>query len=505
MFRRMLLISFLIGYAIGVTAQDGDKKEYSGLWGRDGEKWSPTSRLPDFSFAGYGFGERPIPDFTVTADVKKFGAKGDGKTDDTKAFIEAIKKTGKGAIFVPAGKYVITDIIEIDKSNIALRGAGPDKTILYFPKCLNDIKPMWTKNGGGRKCTRYSFSGGFISFRGSIGSNEMGKLGPAKRGDTNLTVTSGKPAVKGQRVQVVLTDPDSKSLTHYLYSGDTGNSAGIPKGRQQAMACIVIAVSGNKMTINRPLRWDIREEWKPQLCECDPSTSESGVEDLAVEFPKTEYRGEFSEMGYNAFDLRGIFDCWFKNIRIKNADSGLFLSGMQCTVMNLLIESERNEPGHSCGHHGIGLSHGTDDLVMNFELKAVYMHDIGLGSCSSGNAYVHGKGLNMAFDHHGGAPYENLFCDIDAGKGTRLWHSGGGKGVGKSSGARETFWNIRSDRGSGYPSGLGPWDMNFVGIGGGRSSKTKMEGIWFEAIDPAKLEPRSIYEAQLRHRLGGKR
>ena len=36
-------------------------QQYSDLWGKDGEKWKPDSRLPDFSYAGYHCGEDPIP------------------------------------------------------------------------------------------------------------------------------------------------------------------------------------------------------------------------------------------------------------------------------------------------------------------------------------------------------------------------------------------------------------------------------------------------------------
>src|SRR6185503_6442966 len=40
----------------------GSPAQVSELWGRGGERWSPRSRLPDFSFAGYHFGDDPIPD-----------------------------------------------------------------------------------------------------------------------------------------------------------------------------------------------------------------------------------------------------------------------------------------------------------------------------------------------------------------------------------------------------------------------------------------------------------
>ena len=60
----------------------GAPVEYSALWGRGGEKWTPQSRLPDFSFAGYHCGEKPLPTVSPGVSVKKFGAKGDGVADD---------------------------------------------------------------------------------------------------------------------------------------------------------------------------------------------------------------------------------------------------------------------------------------------------------------------------------------------------------------------------------------------------------------------------------------
>lgn len=58
-----------------VAAVPGEPR-VSALWGVAGEAWAPTSRLPDFSYAGYHAGERPIPDVPVAANVRDFGARG---------------------------------------------------------------------------------------------------------------------------------------------------------------------------------------------------------------------------------------------------------------------------------------------------------------------------------------------------------------------------------------------------------------------------------------------
>lgn len=90
---------------------DGVAQSYSALWGKSGEKWTAQSRLPDFSFAGYHSGEQAIPNVPVVASVKAYGAVGDGVHDDTQAFIDAINAVETGAIDIPAGRYVLTDMI----------------------------------------------------------------------------------------------------------------------------------------------------------------------------------------------------------------------------------------------------------------------------------------------------------------------------------------------------------------------------------------------------------
>src|SRR5690606_26028940 len=90
-------------------------QQYSELWGKNGEKWTPASRLPDFSYAGYHSGEAEIPELPVKANVKDFGAVGDGLSNDTEAFQKAIQSVSNGAILVPEGTYKITDLLLIDK------------------------------------------------------------------------------------------------------------------------------------------------------------------------------------------------------------------------------------------------------------------------------------------------------------------------------------------------------------------------------------------------------
>jgi hypothetical protein len=169
-FLSLITLSFLVLlFAFTTTSIAASQPEFSSLWGQSGELWDPKGRLPDFSRAGYHGGDKPLPNISPNKNVKSFGAKGDGVTDDTKAFKAAIASGGH--ILIPAGQYKITDVLEIKQSNIVLKGEGQDKTTLYFPRSLTDIRGAWVQPGA----NGWSFSGGLIWVNGveEIGIEEL--------------------------------------------------------------------------------------------------------------------------------------------------------------------------------------------------------------------------------------------------------------------------------------------------------------------------------------------
>jgi hypothetical protein len=113
---------------------------YSSLWGVNGDKWKPESRVPDFSYAGYHAGEAKIPTPPARWDFKRdFHAAGDGRTDDSQALLNAIQSIKSGVLFIPRGTYVISKRIDISRGDLILRGAGPNETILAFPNSLQEL------------------------------------------------------------------------------------------------------------------------------------------------------------------------------------------------------------------------------------------------------------------------------------------------------------------------------------------------------------------------------
>jgi hypothetical protein len=483
--RRGLIVSVFFALLSPLSAA----ADVSELWGTNGEKWDPAGRLPEVSFAGYACGEQPIPTPPVTVDVRAFGAKGDGITDDSAAFLEAIAKTVSGVIFVPEGRYKITRILEINRPGVVLRGAGTDKTIFLCPVPLNEIKPNWGETTEGLRTSNYSWSGGMVWFKGGEQGKPVARVAaPAKRGDTTLTL-AGEPGNLGTGAWVELeqNDDEKKSLLRHLYSDDPGDISNIPPSRHRnTFVARVKSTDGNTVILDRPLRVDVRPEWRPVLSTWKPYVQNSGIESIRFEFPARTYGGHFTELGFNAVAFQHVAHCWARDLELVNADSGIFASGHFCTIEGIVCRLEgATEHKGDFGHHGISMT-GSDNLLMRFDLRQRFIHDITV-SKGSGNVARAGRGWDLSLDHHKRAPHDNVFTNLDAGEGSRLWRSGGGRALGRHSGARGTFWNIRSKREIPFPKEFGPPDLNLVG---------------FVTGDSPGVQPPDLYLAQLQRRLG---
>lgn len=475
---------FLLGSLFAASSLAATTPQLSPLWGSRGESWKENGRLPDFSHAGYHRGDVPLPNVPQTANVKDFGAVGDGVADDTKAINAAIAATARGAIFFPVGRYKITDYIRIEKSNIVLRGAGPDRSVLWFPRGLDEIHPRQGRTSTGSPASGYSFDGAFVQIRGDYQAKPLAQItAPSRRGDRTVEVDTAAALSLGQQVLVTLKEAPDHSLKMHLYNDDPGD---IRKGKMldTRMLVSVVKIEGPRVTFDRPLRFDTRAAWSPQLRSFRPTVTECGIEGLGFAFPGTQYRGHFKENGANAIELRQVSHCWVRNVSIHNGDLGINLVACRNTVDGVLFTADaargfRDGGVSDCtGHHAIQIKNGEDNLVTRFDFRTSYIHDLTVEH-ASGNVFAAGRGVDLNFDHHKDTPYENLFTDIDCGRGTRVWRCGGGASLGRQSAGWETFWNIRAaQKIAPPPPGWGPATMNFIGL------------------SPEQFEPRNLYVAQ---------
>jgi len=475
----------------------------SELWGEAGERWSPSGRLPDFSFAGYGQGERAIPEPPVSLDVTDFGAVGDGVADDTQAFLDALAAVESGAVFVPAGRYRITKVLRLEKSGVVLRGAGRDQTVLYFPEPLFEIEgvgPQQSPHGP----YGWSWSGGVIWAEAV--DREVAEEGrvlarvtaSAERGDSSVEVSDASGFEPGDRVRLVQYESDG-SLSLHAHAGHQLNGRCLvdrPDFKVVDWVLEIEAVDGRRLDFGRPLRLDVRPEWRAEIRSYQPALEEVGVERLTIEFAETEYNGHHKEPGYNGILFKGVFNGWVRDVAIVNFDSGVHFWYSRYTTGDGILLTGR------AGHYGLNLGGCQDCLMTRFLIENISIHDLSTSNLGNGSVFSRGRGPLINFDHHRGAAYENLFTDIHIGKawvgGKRVWQCSGTK-TNHYTAARETFWNLRPrlvDR------KLPVWpEINIIGpmrtSEGGPSETT--DG-WIEPV--RGLSPVDLHRAQLERRLG---
>ncbi len=500
----VLLFSLLLAAVSTLSAATSE------LWGKAGERWSPASPLPDFSFAGYRMGTAEPAEPVVTdarVSVKDFGATGDGTTDDTVAILKAIAASPGKVIFFPAGRYVVTKFLPITQSGTVLQGAGTALTTLLMPVPMNTILPrVYNNPTSSLATTLYSWSGGMISLAGNGYAGETLSIvaAAAKRGDTTLQVADTSKLQAGSRIVLELTDSSARTLVAHVYRGDSGDLSKLKETYALTQVLTVVKIEGQTLTVDRPLRADVSTEWTPVLKRYAPTLENCGVEHLTIEFPATPYRGHWTEEGFNPVEIKGAADCWIRGLKIVNPDSGPFVIGsVFCTLDGIEFVSTRKPAVEDIqGHHGISLM-GVDCLCRNFTIGMKFFHDLTVSQGSTGNVFSNGRATDLAIDNHRHGPYENLFTQLDAGLGTRLWTSGGSSGQGKHAAAGAVFWNIKTKKDIAMPSADFAPDGGLVLAGLKlRARKSEVGKHHVENINPGSLEPPDLHEAQRAKRLG---
>ncbi len=96
-------------------------------------------------------------------------------------------------LYIPPGIYKLTQRIELRKS-LVWRGAGKDKTTLYFPYSLTAVYGNTWNEGGQAGVSDYSHGKGFINFFGwdpivQDRTYVTDVTAPAARGDTIVQVS----------------------------------------------------------------------------------------------------------------------------------------------------------------------------------------------------------------------------------------------------------------------------------------------------------------------------
>jgi hypothetical protein len=513
--------------------------------------------LPDFSYAGYRNGVEELPTASGTVIwVDKFGAMADDETDDTKAVLAALAKAhdtdGPVVVRFGPGRYRITEVLKIERSNIVLQGqgSGPGGTTLWFPRPLNQVdkstsldelrKYLVDLNKRQREpdknldeyFSEYSWSGGFIWIQkpGTRTAPYLVEYDPeidvlteavsGTRGQTVLEVATASELGVGEIVQVQWLNREGPGagIIESLY-GDAASTAGshhwsFPERPLVRQTSRVVAIDGDTVTLSDPLLHDVNETIPAQVAAWQ-GLVEVGIEDLHLEFPNAPWFGHHMEQGYNGIYFTSAYDSWARNIRTTNADSGILsYNSANLTYLDITTDGERK------AHYGVHMGNVHNVLAQNVIVLNPVLHSLTFNTQSTKCVYKDAEVfVNPVLDQHAGSNHQNLYDNVTLhsratatkdGPVAVVWEGSGAPYWEPGHGAFNTTWNLRVLINAGAYAdepvtilGIDEGPMaRIVGLHGNRTFELDYRPAPYVELLNAELSAvPSLYDYQLRQRL----
>jgi len=514
---------------------------------------SSTEYLPDYSYAGYHNGEKvPYLETRKLLLATDFGVVANDKLDDTKAFQklleEAHNSTEAITIILPAGRIIISDFLYIERSNLVIKGAGSGiyGTEIYCPRPMKyfedpapfkelreylvelDKRQREKENNIDLPFSQYAWSGGvfWVKYPGKRVKEYLEKYDEApvllseiekgKKGEHTINVSSANNLNKGDIIQIEWYNKDGKegSIIKALYPASQLNIGAhhwnYPDHALIRQRSEILSIAGNKVTIKDPLILDINSYWEPAIVEWK-HLSEVGLEHFSVSFPIAPNIAHHVEDGYNAIYLTHLYNGWVRDVKIRNADSGILTE----EIANVTIQDIETS-GDKIAHYTVAMSGVHNVLVKNLHVKNVARHPLSFNTYSTKSVYLNCK-VDQApiLDQHSGVNHQNLFDNIKVSitlKGATSYplFVGGGAGYWKPShGAYTTFWNINVHFEDGHHNKVivldgmkdGP-KARLVGIHADLPIEIEYgPDAYIEMTNKKLLEIPSLYQYQLKKRL----
>ena len=513
---------------------------------------SKTNYLPDFSYAGYHFGEDKIPELNgKIINAEEYGVKANDNLDDSKALLKALKTAsaveGNVILQLPAGRIILSEVLYIERSNFVLRGAGSDEkgTEIYCPRpmmylknpeSLAELREYLTtfdkrqrepENNVDLPFSQYAWSGGFIwtqipnervkSYLDKYEPtpNILAKVSSGNSGEHIISASEVKGLKVGDIAELQLFNKDGENgeIIKDLYKGANvkpgshhWNFPKLPIVRQQVE---ITKISGSKITIKTPLTIAIKPAYQAQLVEWK-HLNEVGIEHLRFTFPDIPRVAHHVEPGNNAIFLTRVFNSWVKDVTITNSDSGILAE----EISNVTIQDISTDGNHMA-HYTVTLGGVHNVLVKNLKIYNRAVHPLSFNTFATKNVYQNCEIFADALlDQHSGANHQNLFDNITVHLTTDKNHSyllfgGGGAEYWKPShGPFSTFWNLNVQVSNPdskpvllYGMKDGPF-ARIIGVNGNAKFEVKYEpNAYIEFLNTSMEKIPSLYDYQLKKRL----
>ncbi len=508
--------------------------------------------LPDFSYAGYHFGNTTLP--VITEKIifaTDFGVKANDNLDDSKALLKAFKAAnevvGNVVLQLPAGKIILSEILYIERSNFVLRGlgSGAQGTEIYCPRPMMYLKDQqslaelreYLTSTGKRQVekennidlpfSQFAWSAGFIwtqvpnqrvkSYleKYETPPNILAKVIKGNRGEKEFVVSDVTGLKVGDVVELDLFNKEGEKgeIIEALYR-NSKTKIGYSHWRQPNLAIVrqqveIVSISKNKISIKTPLLLDIKPNYQALLVEWK-HLSEVGIEHLRISFPDTPRVAHHVEQGYNGIFLTRLFNSWVQDVTINNAESGILTEEIaNVTIKDIITE------GKNIAHYTVEMGGVHNVLVENLKVYNKAVHPLSFNTFATKNVYENCEIFTEPdLDQHAGANHQNLFdnikvhFDVDNSNTYPLFAGGGANYWKPSHGAYSTFWNINIVVNSATNSPIelngmeeGPF-ARIIGINGNRQFSVKYgPDAFIDFVNKPMTKIPSLYYYQLKKRL----
>jgi hypothetical protein len=325
-----------------------------------------------------------FPEPMSSVNVRDYGARGDGKTDDSNAFALAIQDylSDQSVLAVPAGTYLLQKTLAIDK-RIVLRGEGPGKTRLIFD--------FGGRNGNCIEILKYN--------RGSWVKAISGFLKDSKA----VVVQDAGSFQAGDFAEI----QQANDSTRFYFARDwyqywAQNAVG--------QICRIESIRGDTLFFTDPLTMDFSAALNPVIRSQD-LIQNAGIEDLGI-VRRDDGLG-------HAILLKNAAYCRIKGIESADAcQSHVFLeTAYRCEIVDSYFHGAHRYTGGDFAFGAACSYHSTNNLIENNIFRRLtHSMLVNLGAC--GNVF----GYNYSFEAvtqgtityadavvHGFFPHHNLF------------------------------------------------------------------------------------------------
>ena len=304
-----------------------------------------------------------IPEVRTVHSTIDAAAYGRGAADATSAINRAIQAAGdvaastgvRQAVYLPAGTYRVTSSVELSRSNVVLRGAGPGLTRIRLDP--------------GIEAPAIRMGVFWPEYRPAVNV-----VGSVPKGSTSLTVADASGIQVGDVVQI-----DQLDDTRYVRMGDAFyfkrgprpddvNGPSSPSGyRSVGQQVEVVSKSGNVLGLYGPTHVAFDAAFSPQVFKTataragEPGTRYAGLEDLYVTGGNND----------NISVLNAAF-CWIRNVESDgNPATGPGTNGVhiglahayRCEVRGSYVHHARDiNPGGTAYGISVGMQ-SSDNLI----------------------------------------------------------------------------------------------------------------------------------------------